>query len=75
MGDPRAKNWHDPAGADPETGQPWRVCDMVAKLEQRLGRAHRGARVARWQDMWERLDDTQRNQYKQANGRRPGRRR
>lgn len=75
MGHPGAENWRDPAGMDPDTGQPWRVCDMVGKLEARLGRAHRGARAASWQEIWDRLDDTQRSQYKQARGRRPGKRR
>lgn len=75
MGDANAQNWHDPAGFDPETGEPWRVCDMVGKLEQRLGRAHRGVRAGDWQEIWDRLDDKQRSQYKQARGRRPGKRR
>jgi hypothetical protein len=74
MGNTRAENWRDPAGLDPETGQPWRVCDMVGKLEQTLGRAHQGERAAIWQEQWDRLDDTQRSQYRQARGRRPRKR-
>lgn len=74
MGDARAANWRDPAGLDPDTGESWRVCDMVGKLEATLGRAHRGMRAASWQEIWDRLDDKQRSQYKQARGRRPGKR-
>jgi hypothetical protein len=74
MGNARAANWRDPAGIDPDTGESWRVCDMVGKLEATLGRAHRGAKAASWHEIWDRLDDKQRSQYTQARGRRPGKR-
>jgi hypothetical protein len=73
MGRPKAENWLDPAGVDPTTGEPWRVCDMVAKLEAALGRTHNPQRRAAWLALWEGLDETQRGQYKQARGRRPRR--
>jgi hypothetical protein len=75
MGNQRAENWRDAAGLDPETGEPWRVCDMVGKLEATLGRTHHGSRATAWQENWDQLDDKQRSQYKQARGRRPGKRR
>ena len=75
MGNPRAQNWRDPAGFHPLTGEPWRVCDMVVALEDRLGRAHTEAGARRWQTLWERLDDEQRGQYVQARGKQPRSRR
>lgn len=75
MGDTRAENWRDSAGLDPETGEMWRVCDMVGRLEATLGRSHRGARAGDWQKIWDQLDDKQRSQYTQARGKRPVKRR
>jgi hypothetical protein len=74
MGNKHAANWLDPAGLDPDTGETWRVCDMVGKLEATLGRAHQGKRAASWRELWNRLDDKQRNQYNEARGRKPSKR-
>lgn len=46
MGNAKSENWLDPAGIDPDTGEEWRVCDMIAKLEAALGRAHNPQRAA-----------------------------
>jgi hypothetical protein len=73
MGNPKAENWLDPAGLDPATGDEWRVCDMVAALEDALGRAHNPQRRAAWLTLWEQLDEIQHGQYRQAKGRRPRR--
>lgn len=74
VGNPKSENWFDPAGLNPTTGEPWRVCDMVATLEAALGRAHNDKRTAAWLKLWNELDDPQRGHYKQARGRRPRRR-
>lgn len=74
MSNSRAANWHDPAGLDPKTGEAWRVCDMVGKLEATLGRAHSGARKQAWYELWDQLDDKQREQYNEARGIKPRKR-
>ena len=71
MGNPRSVIWRDSAGRDPETGDEWRVCDMVNKLEAALGRSHKKKRVARWQNLYNGLSNEQRQQYTQAKGDRP----
>jgi hypothetical protein len=71
MGNQRAENWRDPAGINPDTGKPWRVCDMVATLEHALGRSHSLEGARKWHERWSDLDDNQRSQYRQARGRRP----
>jgi len=62
MGNAKAENWFWDAGRDPTSGEPWRVCDMVTKLEATLGRTPNPQRRAAWLALWEQLDDTQRGQ-------------
>jgi hypothetical protein len=75
VGDPKAANWNESAGSDPESGNSWRVCDMVAKLEEALGRSHSDPGAARWRVLWSKLSANQKSQYTQARGQRPRKRR
>jgi hypothetical protein len=74
VGNPRSSVWNDPADLDPETGKPWKVHQMVKKLEDALGRSHAPAGAARWYALWGQLTERQRNLYKRAGGRKPRRR-
>jgi hypothetical protein len=74
MGNAKAASWFDDAGLDPESGERWRVCDMVGRLEGTLGRSHSPKGAQDWQVLWEKLDDGQKSQYTAARGRRPRKR-
>src|SRR2546423_5650742 len=73
VGDPRSKNWRDPAGHHPISGAEWRVCGKVSELERPLGPAPSQAGARRWQNMWRRLTKEQRVQYIKTRGDRPPR--
>jgi hypothetical protein len=75
VGNPRSPVWNDPAGVDPETGEPWKVHQMVKKLEEALGRSHAPAGAERWRALWAQLTAGQRNLYNRAGGWKPSRRR
>lgn len=55
--------WRHPDGTDPDTGEKLRVCDLVRRGEEILGRGHTPARGASWRDWYDRLDAMQRRQY------------
>lgn len=70
----RPHNWDHPAGQDPETGEVMRVCDLVARGEQLLGRRHNEQRAIRFRQWHSLLDHDQRTAYRNANGKFPRRR-
>lgn len=61
-------NWRDDAGIDPDGGQTWRVCDMVARGADLLGHAHGQRAAVRWVAWYGQLTEEQREQYRAANG-------
>ena len=68
---PKPRNWLEPAGVVPDTGEDIRVCDLVARGEEILGVGHNPDRAGRWRQWWSSLTKEQREHCKTAKGKRP----